>query len=76
MKALEKLPTVARTYCYTELKVFHLNSREHIVTVRITKHWPRFATELWKSPSLEILRSHLSTILCKVVWMVLLEQKG
>ena len=42
---------------------FHLNTRKHFFTVRVTKHWHRLPSEVVESASLEILKSHLDVVL-------------
>ena len=42
---------------------FCLNIRKHFFTVRVTEHWHRLPREAMESPSLEMLRSHLGTVL-------------
>ncbi|KFV87701.1 hypothetical protein N308_08816, partial [Struthio camelus australis] len=42
---------------------FHLNIRKNFFTVTVTEHWNRLPREVVESPSLEILKSHLGTIL-------------
>ena len=44
-------------------KRFCLNIRKHFFTVRVTKHWHRLPREVVESPSLEIFKSHLDTVL-------------
>ena len=40
-----------------------LNIRKHFLTVRVTKHWHRLPREVVESPSLELFKSHLNTVL-------------
>ncbi|KFP52071.1 hypothetical protein N323_13035, partial [Cathartes aura] len=40
-----------------------LNIRKHSSTVRVTEHWHRLPREIVVSPSLEIFKSHLDTVL-------------
>ncbi|KAK4828399.1 hypothetical protein QYF61_026153 [Mycteria americana] len=46
---------------------FPLNTRKHFVTVRVTKHWHRLPREVVESPSLEIRRNHLDTVLVNLL---------
>ncbi|GAB0181678.1 hypothetical protein GRJ2_000633100 [Grus japonensis] len=49
-----------------EHRKFHLNVRKNFFTLRVTKHWNRLPREVVESPSLEILKTHLDTILCNL----------
>ena len=40
---------------------------EHQEIVRVTKHWHRFPREVVHSLSLEILKSHLDTVLVNLL---------
>ena len=44
---------------------FPLNIRKQFFTVRVTEHWHRLPREVVESPSLEIFKSHLGTVLGK-----------
>ncbi|KFV78399.1 hypothetical protein N308_05559, partial [Struthio camelus australis] len=46
---------------------FCLNVRKNFFTVRVTEHWHRLPREVVESPSLEIFKSHLDTILGNVL---------
>jgi len=46
---------------------FSLNIRKHFFTVSMAEHWQRFPREVVKSPSLEIFKNHLYTVLSHVV---------
>lgn len=47
-----------------EHRRFHLNIRKG---VRVTEHWNKFPREVVESPSLEIIKSHLDTMLSNVL---------
>jgi len=46
---------------------FHLNMRKHFFPLRVTKHWNRLLREVVESPSLEIFKTHLDTVLCSLL---------
>ncbi|KFV73764.1 hypothetical protein N308_12987, partial [Struthio camelus australis] len=46
---------------------FHLNLRKNFFAVRVTEHWHRLPREAVESPSLEIFKSRLDTILGNMV---------
>jgi len=54
----------------------HLNIRKLIFTVRVTEHRHRFPREIVVSPSLEMIKSHLHTIMDNLLLVVLLGQRG
>ena len=42
---------------------FHFNRRRSFSTVRVVKHWTRLPRQVMESPSLEILKTRLDTVL-------------
>ena len=42
---------------------FPLNIRKHFFTVRVSEHWHRLPREVVESPSMEICKCHLDTVL-------------
>ncbi|GAB0203126.1 hypothetical protein GRJ2_002778200 [Grus japonensis] len=50
-----------------EHRKFHLNMRNNFFTLRVTEHWDRLPREVVESPSLEIFKTHLDTILCNLL---------
>jgi len=46
---------------------FHLTMRKNFFTLRVTEHWNRLPRGVLKSPSLEILKSHLDEVLCSLL---------
>lgn len=55
--------------------MFHLNVRKNF-TVRMAEHWNRLPRHLVESPSVEIVKSCLDTILSNMLWGTMLEQRG
>jgi len=45
---------------------FHLNMRKNFFTLRVMEHWNRLPREVVESPSLEIFKTRLDTILCSL----------
>lgn len=46
---------------------FHLDMWKNF-TMQVTMHWNRFPRKIVESPLLEILKQHLVTVLCCVLW--------
>jgi len=46
---------------------FRLNMRKNFFTLRVTEHWNRLPKGAVESPSLEILKTHLDTVLCSLL---------
>jgi len=42
---------------------FHGNCRKHFFSVRVTQHWYSLFREVLEFPSVELLKSHLYTVL-------------
>ncbi|GAB0190463.1 hypothetical protein GRJ2_001511600 [Grus japonensis] len=55
-----------------EHRKFCLNMRKNFLTLRVTKHWNRLPREVVESPPLEIFKTHLDTILCNLLQVILL----
>lgn len=53
---------------------FHLNMRKSFFTLRVTEHCNRLPRKVLESPSLELFKRILDTILHNVLWGILLEQ--
>jgi len=46
---------------------FHLNMRKNFFPLRVTEHWNRLPREAVESPSLEIFKAHMDTVLCSLL---------
>jgi len=46
---------------------FHLNMKKNFFTLRVAGHWHRLPREVVDSPSLEIFKTHLDTVLCSLL---------
>ena len=55
---------------------FCLNMRKNFFTLRVTEHWNRLPRDVVESPSLEIFKTRLDTVLCSLLWVTLLWQGG
>ncbi|GAB0205100.1 mitochondrial enolase superfamily member 1 [Grus japonensis] len=55
-----------------EHRKFHLNMRKNFFTLRVAEHWNRLPREVVESPPLDILKTHLYTILCNLLKVILL----
>ena len=53
---------------------FQLNPRKNFFPLRVTEPWPRLPRGAVESPSLEIFKTHLDTVLCPLLWVTLLGQ--
>ena len=55
---------------------FQLKMRKNFFPLRVTEPWPRLPREAVESPSLEIFKTLLDTVLCSLLWVTLLQQEG
>jgi len=46
---------------------FHLNIRKNFLPLRVMEHWNRLPRELVESPSLEIFKTHVEAVLCRLL---------
>ena len=53
---------------------FCLNMRKNFFLLRVTEHWNRLLREVVESPSPEIFKTFLDTVLCSLLWVTLLWQ--
>jgi len=53
---------------------FRLNMRKNFFPLRVTEPWPRLPRGAVESPSLEIFKTRLDTVLCSLLWVTLLQQ--
>jgi len=44
-------------------------------SLRVTEPWPRLPREVVESPSLEIFKPRLDTVLCSLLWVTLFQQE-
>jgi len=51
-----------------------LKMRKNFFPLRVTEHWHRLPREAVESPSLEIFKPCLDTVLCSLLWVTLLGQ--
>jgi len=46
---------------------FHLNMRKNLFTLRVTEHWNRLPRKPLGSPSLEIFKTRVDTVMCNLL---------
>ena len=57
-------------------RTFPLYVKKGFLTVRVPERWHRLPRQLVESPSLELLKKDLATVLGSWLWAALLEQQG
>ena len=55
---------------------FCLNMRKNFFPLRVTEHWNRLPRGVVESPSLEIFKTRLDAVLCSLLEVTLLRQRG
>jgi len=53
---------------------FRLNMGKNFFPLRVTEPWPRLPREVVESPSVEMFKTRLDTVLCSLLWVALLRQ--
>jgi len=57
-----------------KLRKFQLKMRKNFFPLRVPEPWPRLSRGAVESPSLEIFKTWLATVLCSLLWVTLLRQ--
>ncbi|GAB0180934.1 hypothetical protein GRJ2_000558700 [Grus japonensis] len=55
-----------------EHRKFHLSMRKNFFPLWVTEHWDRLPREVVESPSLARFNTRLDTVLCDLLWVILL----